>query len=347
MSKRYGATRATGHTDVEMPAGTDAEAARWALRLQRGLDARERAAFEAWLVEDAAHAEALSAMQDTARRLRAMSGTQLAAARPARRAWLRRVGLPAAGAAGLAVVAGGGWLAWQGRDDGLGAPWRVATARGEIRPIALPDGSQLVLDTQTQVDVRYGEHGREITVHEGQGWLSVQADPARPLVVHAGGLRIAVVGTQFTVRHTRSGLDAGGVRVVVEAGRVRVRRAQPGWRELVGESGLRDVSLSVGQAYVLDASGRSGVVPAPASGATALWREGRLDFEDTPLAQALEEFGRYGVTGAVIKEPAIGAWRVGGSYSLRNLAGFLAALAQQLPVQVEQGATGVFEIRAL
>ncbi|MFS2055731.1 iron dicitrate transport regulator FecR, partial [Variovorax sp. CT11-76] len=73
---------------------------------------------------------------------------------------------------------------------------------------------------------------------------------------------------------------------------------------------------------------------APAAGAL-LWREGRANFENTPLAQALAEFERYGPTGLTVRDPAVAAMRINGSFDLRQFGAFAKALPQVLPVRLQ------------
>jgi len=66
----------------------------------------------------------------------------------------------------------------------------------------------------------------------------------------------------------------------------------------------------------------------------ATWREGRVSFSGTPLMQALAEFERYGDTGLVIRDPAVAALKVNGSFDLRQIGAFARALPRVLPVQL-------------
>ena len=111
-------------------------------------------------------------------------------------------------------------------------------------------------------------------------------------------MRVTVVGTRFSVRHTQTGLDAGQTRVAVERGRVRVARLDGKGREAAAGGAGSLVDLTRGQAVVADAQGSLGPVQKVGAGEIAPWQTGRINFEATPLAQALAEFGRYGATGA-------------------------------------------------
>ena len=94
-----------------------------------------------------------------------------------------------------------------------------ATRAGERRTITLSDGSQLVLDSRTEVRVRYSRSERDVQLVGGQARFNVSKDASRPFVVHAGGQWVRAVGTAFNVD-----LLGDTLAVTLIEGRVRVRR---------------------------------------------------------------------------------------------------------------------------
>lgn len=332
------------------------EAATWALRRRSGLDATARAAFDAWLAADARHACLLAELEATQNRLQALRAASRSApphpSASGRRPGTHPVRRPAPAArAGLLSRAGAvacvGLLAvglWWAQ-----ARWptpfeqRYATAPGELRELRLPDGatsgepgSQLTLDTATRLDVRLLGDRREVTLHEGQALFSVRSDAGRPFDVRAGALRISVTGTRFSVRRTDAGLDAGQVVVGVEQGRVRVDSL--GTRAGEGHHGL---DLTAGQMVRADAQGRLGAVQPLETDAAGSWRGGRLVFEQIPLATAIAEFARYGRHGLTVRDPAVAALRIGGSFRPEDWQAFADALPRILPVRLARGASGL------
>ena len=329
----------------------DIEAATWAARRRNGLDAQGQAEFDAWLAAAPAHARALEDMQATLGQLRQMAPADVAAlrrgferqARPVaeRRRWRpgqgqgqgaqRRSWLGHAAAALLVVVVAG--AGWGGIERWRALPsfeQAFATERGQQTVVTLPDadagGSTLQLDTSTRLQAQLFRDRREVQLQDGQALFTVHSDARRPFHVRAGNLRITVVGTKFSVRHTAAGLDAGRTVVAVEQGHVRVARADA--------AAAAPVELLAGQMVVGDASGHIGAVAQIAPDAVAPWRAGRVSFDNTPLAQALAEFERYRSTGLVINDPAVADLRVGGSYNVQQFARFVDSLALMVPVRL-------------
>lgn len=274
---------------------------------------------------------------------------------------------PQAAAAAIAfALVGGGWMGWDHWREQPTFEQTFATARGQQLSATLPDagadtgegalvqGSSLQLDTETRLETRLYRDRREVRLTDGQAMFTVKSDAARPFHVWAGALRITVVGTRFSVRHTPSGLGAGQTIVSVEEGRVRVAQANKNGAmvsdgaEVLGASsseGTATVELTAGQMVAADGTGHLGAVAAVPTGSIATWRDGRLSFDQTPLGQAIAEFERYGRTGLVVRDPAVAALPVGGSYSLKQWQRFAETLPQVLPVRlVRRG--GVTEVVA-
>ncbi len=267
---------------------------------------------------------------------------------PGRRAWMADIGrfFPQAATAMAAVaLVGGGWMGWDHWRSQPTFAKNYATERGQRLDIQLPDGSTLQLDAATQAEVRLYRQRREVRLIEGQALFVVHADPQQPFDVLAGAVRVTVVGTRFSVRHTRAGLDAGKTVVAVESGRVRVSRMDSS-DEVEANDPAGRVELSAGQGVTADETGRLQPIVSVPPDSVASWRSGRISFNDTRLAEALAELERYGDTGLVVRDPAVGALRLGGSFDVRHTGAFAQALPSLLPVRLEQR-NGVLEIVGL
>lgn len=329
------AERAAFDAFAAAQAPADLAAATWLARHRDGDDPADPA-FQSWLRADATHRASYDALRGSLARVQGLSAQDVANLsaphvarpsmpdfdpRPRRRAWL-----PLALAASLMVTSLGGWLAWQQWQAAPLHMQALSTQRGQTLDVTLPDGSRLTLDAATTLEVRLHRDRREARLVDGQAHFAVQADRSRPFDVLTEDARVTVVGTRFSVRHTRDGIDASGTRVAVEEGRVRVTPLGPG---------ADVVDLGIGQAVRIADGGRAGAVETVPPASVGAWRRHRVSFDDTPLAQAIAEFERYGATGLVVRDPAVGALRVGGSFDLRQSAAFARALPLLLPVRLQ------------
>lgn len=202
----------------------------------------------------------------------------------------------------------------------------IATARREMRTWDLPDGTQLDVDAGTRASVAYYRDARTLDLAEGQVYLDVRPDPARPFVARTPWGTVRVVGTAFSIS-----ARAGVMQVQVERGLVRV------WARDGAQDG---VLLQPGQTVRTAPSGLDAVRDAP-PGAHDAWRQGWLMFDATPLPQAIAQWNAWCDAPIVLAaDPALAAMRVTGSFPAREPGRFLAALPGVLPVSVEPLAGG-------
>ena len=98
-----------------------------------------------------------------------------------------------------------------------------ATAVGQQRLIALSDGSNVNLNTDSQIRVNFGEAYRDVYLLRGEAHFAVADDREVPFRVSAGSGRIRALGTAFSV-YVRD----GSVDVTVSEGTVRARKNRSG-----------------------------------------------------------------------------------------------------------------------
>lgn len=304
--------------------GRDVEdvAAAWVARVDTGkLPEEEQRALEAWLASDRRHRGAYARMQVISAHFnRAAALGQGFDARqfsvPARHSSLRR-----------ALWAGGGLLAacLVAFAVFLGTPLQhYETGRGEIRNVALDDGSVLRLNTATQVDVNISSERRRVQLLEGEALFDVAKDPTRPFVVEAAGTLVRAVGTSFTVRL----LPGGQVKVLVREGVVEVSG-----RDV---SAAEPIRLAANNRFQ---SGGSEVSSVKVISDTELaddlaWQSGMISLDGISLSEAVREFSRYSDTHIVIDDPAIAELTVSGRFAAADPIGFAKAVATSMNLRV-------------
>src|SRR3546814_281907 len=211
-----------------------AAAQRWFARLLApDCSDAERAWFEHWRDTAPAHLAAYRQVEDVWQRSeRTRQDPAIAAAlREARHpasGRARRVWWPALAVAASLLVAVGLMFRHQLLPDNVPAI-RYATVLGEQRSVTLKDGSQVILDTASELLVQYGSRERKLTLQRGRADFSVQHDDdaQRPFVVHAATGTVTATGTQFQVR-----VESGIGTVTLLEGQVRVA-AQDGEQQQV------------------------------------------------------------------------------------------------------------------
>lgn len=234
----------------------------------------------------------------------------------------------AAAAAMVAVVGGGALLLPRAGQRPVGpstGPVTVATA-GTIKTITLADGSRMTLDVDSSARIPAG--GRRVRLERGRAVFAVRHDVARPFSVVAGDRTIVDLGTRFEV-----GVAAGGMRVAVFEGRVRV------------DGGVdHGTLLRPGQTLVASA-GQVDTVSSSRAGSEALWQQGLAEFDNATLADAAEQISAGSQIKLVILDPRVAGLRVSGRFRLRDPLRFATTVAEILPVRVVKVGRGRIELR--
>lgn len=292
-------------------------AANWYLDLQDApacLATRE--AHRRWLEADPAHRQAWARLEKLQGKL---AGLPPALARPTlrgvnakRRDSLKLLGL-------LLLTGSAAGLGWQSAPlRNLRADQRTAT--GEQRRLRLADGGSLQLNSDTALDLAYGERLREVRLLQGEILVQTAVDPqSRPFVVHTAQGSILALGTRFMVR--RDG-ERTQVRVLQQAVEVRTQAAPD-----------QPLRLEAGQQLWFSAQ-KCGALEPLDSQADA-WTRGMLIVNDWPLPRFIAELARYrpGLLGC---DPQLASLRISGAFQLADSDAVLDNLSNTLPLRIRR-----------
>lgn len=298
------------------------EAADWLVRLNdEGLTAAEHAAFERWRHTSADHEGAWMRAEllmgklgglPTALAMPALDRTQ----RRSRRAAVARLAV-------LLAAVPSGWMSWRMvQQQGWTADLRTAT--GEQRSVTLADGSRLLLDTASAVDIRFDAHQRLIHLRRGSILLETAADPSgvdRPLLVATAVGRLRALGTRFSVQQDSEGQF---VDLAVTQGAVEVTLHGASRPALVVPAG-NWARLTERGAGALET----------ASAQQLAWAQGMLVADAMPMSEVCARLARYR-SGLLHCSPEVMAIKVSGAYPLADTDRALAMLAETYAVSVHQ-----------
>jgi transmembrane sensor len=157
------------------------------------------------------------------------------------------------------------------------------TSSGERRAVELADGSAIVLNAGSRVQVSFSKKQRDAYLVDGQAMFSVVSDRMRPFRVHVGSSIVQAVGTKFDVQRHAKRFDVAVIEGAVQVG--------------TGTSGAYPSQLAnptrvaKGEGVSVAATGAI-TAPVPIDIAkVSAWRQ--LIFRDKPLGEVVEEFARY------------------------------------------------------
>jgi transmembrane sensor len=244
--------------------------------------------------------------------------------RPAARPWRR---IASSIAAALALLVGGN-LIWRAveqahrRAEESAPRPRYATARGQRASLRLPDGTTVLLNTESvlEVSAAYGGRMREVYLR-GEAYFEVAHDSTRPFRVHGGSATTEVLGTRFGVRARP---EESAVQVLVAEGRVALsgQRADSGRRLVLGHGDLGRRASDGATSVVHDVQVERGLA----------WKDGGLFFEREPLPEVLAELGRWYDREFVLGDSTLASTRLTTSLHGESLDEALQVLEASLEV---------------
>ena len=309
------------------------EAKRWVVKLD-DLAPIEQRGLERWLEESDAHREAFEAAKQEWQSLAFLQqlrndpvadGDPWVARKRVRRKRLRSYVLPLAAAASIAATA-------------LVIGWSLLTpavyhaeyytAIGEQQDVSLPDGSSIMLNTSTRLNVQFSDERRGVFLDAGEAHFEVAHDPNRPFVVITSVGLVRAVGTAFTVY-----VDDEQAEVTVTDGVVEVSQVP---ERLVVAAPVTELPESragsaqkLGKGYnatISDAIEVAAFVDTEVLERKLSWHHGMLEFVNTPLRDVIAEAGRYTEKTLVIEDSELESYPVTVIARTDNIEGLLKNL---------------------
>ncbi|MDO3386236.1 FecR domain-containing protein [Gilvimarinus sp. SDUM040013] len=330
-----------------------AAAATWVAAIDRGLTVSEERQLQCWLAASSAHSVAMQEMTehweglDVLERLAKLfpeaSNSSAAASNPFSD-WLT-AGLSVAAIALFMVVTVAFWQTslvpvYSGNIE------KMATGVGQRTTYRLSDGSQLTLNTDTNIEINFTKYYRDIYLDKGELHIQVAKDRERPLRVFSNDKLVQAVGTAFNVELLRSGdvelvVTEGIVntsRIEKKAGRVMsaaskviespiLSQVKPGKRVVL--------SNDEPEVHALDARDVQSVLS---------WQRGELVFRGERLDDALREVERYTNQELILKDQSLAEVKIAGLFRTGDVKGLLASLEKNFSIKSRLIDSNKFEL---
>jgi transmembrane sensor len=231
-------------------------------------------------------------------------------------------------AAAILVVAVGGLLMWTRQSD------VYSTRAGERRVVTLSDGSQIALDSRSEVRVRFSPHARELTLASGQARFDVAHDVERPFTVTADGHEVIATGTSFNMD-----LFGPSLLVTLIEGHVIVA-STPGSAEPARiDTDFPRIDLDAGEQVIFSPRAPPSVARVNLGQATA-WQNGEVVFENDTLSTVVARINRYARHGVVIADTQTSELRISGVFHTGDIDGFVNTIVDYLPVRADKTGDG-------
>lgn len=189
------------------------------------------------------------------------------------------------------------------------------TKHGEMRTVALADGTKVALNTESEIRVLFGAKLRKVVLVGGEALFDVARDAERAFVVDAIAFQAQAVGTSFAIRKIRGAPP----ELVVREGIVDFAPANATSLRVFANS--RILVLSGGKVS------RQMLTPE-AMERELMWREGKIAFEETSLRNAIAAFDRYGPVHIEVDDPTLLDRTVTGVFAADDPMGFVKAVSE-------------------
>lgn len=300
----------------------------WAIRTDDP-DFSDWTALEAWLEADRRHAEwydlATLGASEAAESLRAAPSAEILAFRtPVTASRTRPAWRPFAIAASVMVAAFAALFLLIGRE--AAAPMQIAaTAPGEVRQLALSDGTRIDLNGATRV--AWSPDRREAELLAGEALFTVVHHDESPFRVKVGAATVTDVGTSFDLA-----LADGAARVAVSHGTVDVAATHGKAR------------LEQGDGMDIAPEGTLGPRRRVVAETVGTWRTQRLFYDDERLDHIVADVTRR--TGIPITlDPRVANRRFAGTIDLTGeRAAIVARTASVLGLTAEHRGNGTWRL---
>jgi transmembrane sensor len=158
-----------------------------------------------------------------------------------------------------------------------------STPKGKKKIVSLPDGSKVILNSESKLTYNSDFiHNRSINL-EGEGFFEVEKDEAHPFTVITGKISTTALGTSFNVRAYGESSD---IQVSLASGKVRVQNVE--------DKNL--IEINPGEAVDFSTQRQTLHKKRIDISKVLHWKEGILHFDKVPFHQVIMELERwYGV----------------------------------------------------
>jgi transmembrane sensor len=212
-------------------------------------------------------------------------------------------------------------LAWLKGQTSSPTIQSYATKTGDRLTIALDDGSQVTLNTATQLDVVFSKKSRTVRLLDGEALFEVTKDASRPFVVQTQDRRFVAVGTAFDVR-----IQTDQVKVTMLQGTVSAESIDP-------VSPAR-TTVTAGEQLIAGAHAIDRVRRVDPERETS-WRHGQAIFDDTRLGEAIEELNRYSTARIELDDAKLADLRISGTFDTGKTSAFVEAVTAYFPIKID------------
>lgn len=302
----------------------EAEAAAWATKLDAASD-QTLPGLNEWCAQNSKHVGALLRAQAALALFDPISHIEDPPAKEKKASAWKRLAIAGGGTAALAASLAAVLLIRSPNE-------RYETQIGEVRSVALSDGSSVSIDAKSRIEIAYDAKSRNVHLLSGKVLFHAAHNSQRPFRVIVDNIVITDVGTTFQVTDDD---PSGDVDVLVTQGAVRV------------ESPAGQVDLTAGQRARFSKLAENSPRPEPVRIASVdidrmlAWRDGRLELDGETLDSAVADINRHSRLQLRVGSTELGRESLYGSFRMDDAVGFARAAAVSLGTEARTEPDGI------
>ncbi|MDM3871878.1 FecR domain-containing protein [Porticoccus sp. W117] len=222
---------------------------------------------------------------------------------------------------------------------------RYVTRIGEQKMVELPDGSQLHLNTGTQLIVDYSEHARRVILDRGEVYFDIASDPLRPFTVDLKNPHlVTALGTEFNIEKSPDNyvlsVTEGVVSLHPSAERIdfnQLHKGPPLSPESMAKSNFTESEhfrVKAGTVVKFDQNQRDFSVHTETDIERLQdWRDGIISFQSEPLHKVILELNRYSAKKILIDGKNIRDLEIYAAIKVNEIHTGLKVIEKILPVK--------------
>jgi transmembrane sensor len=220
---------------------------------------------------------------------------------------------------GLVAAVGIGLLTWENSIAGV-----YQTGIGEQKHVALDDGTEVFLDADSRIRVKFDHHRRLVELQKGRANFRVASDLTRHFIVQAVAREVVADQSTFDVRR-----DGDQLTVVLTRGQVSV----------TADNSKNPESLAAGQRLIATTSNVT--IDQPNLPRLVAWQSGQAIFDNDTLEAATREMNRYSTVVLSVGDAAAAGLRLSGVYRIGDNQTFARSIVVLLPVKIVAADNGI------
>lgn len=153
----------------------------------------------------------------------------------------------------------------------------VSTGPAELTRVVLPDGTNVFLNSSSELIYKKNLNDHERVVHlKGEGYFEVHRDPLRPFIIYTGSVTTEVLGTSFNLRYDE---EEKFSEINVRSGQVRF-------------GSTKKVTLATGEGAIQGLQ-QDAIQVIKARANADSWKTKVLIFENATMKEVVRDIEKY------------------------------------------------------